>query len=159
MGCNDYLPVTNPRVIEEIHASFMEAGADVLETDTFGGSRLKLDEYGLGDAAPTRSTSPPRSWPARWPTATARPTQPRFVAGSMGPTGMLPSSDDPTLSNITFDQLADIFGEQAQALVEGGVRPADHRDHAGHPGTEGGHRRRQRATSRTAGGGCRSRRR
>src|SRR6478672_2446400 len=48
-GCNDYLAVTNPRVIEEIHASFMEAGADVLETSTFGSTRLKLDEYGIGE--------------------------------------------------------------------------------------------------------------
>src|SRR5207237_10753771 len=48
-GCNDYLCVTNPRVIEEIHTSFMEAGADVLETGTFGSTRLKLAEYGIGD--------------------------------------------------------------------------------------------------------------
>ncbi len=48
-GCNEYLVLVRPKVIEEIHTSFMEAGCDVLETDTFGGSRLKLDEYGLGD--------------------------------------------------------------------------------------------------------------
>src|SRR5262245_50752842 len=48
-GCNDYLPVANPQVIAEIHASFMEVGCDVLETDTFGGSRPKLGEYGLAD--------------------------------------------------------------------------------------------------------------
>src|SRR5438105_14587323 len=48
MGCNDYLPMTRPDVIEAIHRAYFEVGCDVIETDTFGGSRLKLDEYGLG---------------------------------------------------------------------------------------------------------------
>src|SRR6476661_5928486 len=94
MGCNDYLPVTRPDVIEAIHASFMEAGCDVLETDTFGGSRLKLDEYGLGARTYEinfAAAQLARKVADRYST----PEQPRFVAGSMGPTGMLPSSDDP----------------------------------------------------------------
>src|SRR5215210_6820586 len=49
MGCNDFLPITRPDVIEAIHASFMAAGCDVIETDTFGGNRLKFEEYGLGE--------------------------------------------------------------------------------------------------------------
>ncbi len=69
-----------------------------------------------------RSTGPPRGWPAASPTATRpRTAEPRYVAGSMGPTGKLPSSDDPALSDITFDQLSEIFREQAAALIEGGA--------------------------------------
>jgi 5-methyltetrahydrofolate--homocysteine methyltransferase len=119
-GCTDYLSVANPRIIEEIHTSYMEVGADVLETDTFGGSYLKLEEYGLGHRAyeiNRAAAELARRVADRYST----PDHPRFVAGSMGPTGMLPSSDDPTLSNITFDQLAEMFGEQARALVDGGV--------------------------------------
>src|SRR3989475_6859497 len=119
-GCNEYLVLTKPSVIEEIHKGFLEAGCDVLETDSFTASRLKLDEYGLG--ALTREVNLTAAQLARrladrYSTA----QQPRFVAGSIGPTGMLPSSDDPLLSNITYQQLVEIFREQACALLEGGV--------------------------------------
>ncbi|HUS14370.1 MAG TPA: homocysteine S-methyltransferase family protein, partial [Chloroflexia bacterium] len=119
MGCNDYLPVTRPDIVEAIHASFLAAGCDVVETDTFGGSRMKLDEYGLGDRTYEinfAAAQIARRVADRYST----PEQPRFVAGSMGPTGMLPSSDDPTLSNITFAALVEMFYEQASALIEGG---------------------------------------
>jgi 5-methyltetrahydrofolate--homocysteine methyltransferase len=119
-GCNEYLVITRPDVIEEIHSGFMEAGCDVLETDTFTGSRLKLDEYGLGER--TREINLAASQLARRVADRySTPDRPRFVAGSIGPTGMLPSSDDPTLSNITYQQLAEIFREQAATLIEGGV--------------------------------------
>ncbi len=119
-GCNEYLVLTKPSIIEEIHTGFMEAGCDVLETDSFTASRLKLDEYGLG--ALTREVNLTAARIARR-IADRYSTleQPRFVAGSIGPTGMLPSSDDPLLSNITYQQLAEIFREQAAALLEGGV--------------------------------------
>src|SRR5712692_1278787 len=119
-GCNEYLVLTKPSIIEEIHTGFMEAGCDVLETDSFTASRLKLDEYGLG--ALTREVNLTAARLARCLAdkySTAK--HPRFVAGSIGPTGMLPSSDDPLLSNITYQQLAEIFREQAAALLEGGV--------------------------------------
>jgi 5-methyltetrahydrofolate--homocysteine methyltransferase len=119
-GCNEYLIITRPDVIEEIHSGFMEAGCDVLETDSFTGSRLKLDEYGLGER--TREINIAAAQLARRVADRySTPDKPRFVAGSIGPTGMLPSSDDPTLSNITYQQLAEIFHEQAGALIEGGV--------------------------------------
>jgi 5-methyltetrahydrofolate--homocysteine methyltransferase len=119
-GCNEYLVITRPDVIEEIHTGFMEAGCDVLETDTFTASRLKLDEYGLGER--TREINLSAAQLARRVADRySTPEKPRFVAGSIGPTGMLPSSDDPSLSNITYQQLADIFREQASALIEGGV--------------------------------------
>ncbi len=119
-GCNDYLPMTRPDVVEQIHASFLEVGCDVIETDTFGGSRPKLDEYGLG-ARTVEINRAAAALARRVADRYSTPEQPRFVAGSIGPTGMLPSSDDPTLGNITFDDLVAIFYEQAGALVEGGV--------------------------------------
>src|SRR5260370_13764835 len=118
--CNESLVLTKPSIIEEIHTGFMEAGCDVLETDSFTGSRLKLDEYGLG--ALTHEVNLTAARIARCiADRFSTLEQPRFVAGSIGPTGMLPSSDDPLLSNITYQQLAEIFQEQAAALLEGGV--------------------------------------
>lgn len=119
-GCNEYLLMTRPSVIEEIHAGFLEAGCDVIETDTFTASRLKLDEYGLGQHTREinlRGAQLARRLADHFSTV----QQPRFVAGSVGPTGMLPSSDDPALSNITYQQLAELFREQGAALLEGGV--------------------------------------
>jgi 5-methyltetrahydrofolate--homocysteine methyltransferase len=119
-GCNEYLVLTKPSVIEEIHAGFLEAGCDVLEADSFTGSRLKLDEYGLGQRTHEINlvaAQLARRVADRYSTL----EQPRFVAGSLGPTGMLPSSDDPALSNITYQQLVEVFREQAFALLQGGI--------------------------------------
>src|SRR5947207_4387614 len=119
-GCNEYLVLTKPSIIEEIHTGFLEAGCDVLETDSFTASRLKLDEYGVGaltHEVNLTAAQLARRLADRYSTA----QQPRFVSGSIGPTGMLPSSDDPLLSNITYRQLVEIFREQASALLEGGV--------------------------------------
>ncbi len=119
-GCNEYLVLVKPSIIEEIHTGFLEAGCDVLETGSFTASRLKLDEYGLGALTHEINLAAAqiaRRLADRYSTS----DQPRFVAGSIGPTGMLPSSDDPMLSNITYQQLVEIFREQAAALLEGGV--------------------------------------
>lgn len=120
-GNRDYLVMTRPDVIGQIHASYLEAGADVIETCTFQSTRLRLEEWGLGErtvelnqAAATLA----RSVADRF---AAQDGRPRFVAGSMGPTGKLPSSDDPALSDITFQQLSDIYREQATGLIQGGV--------------------------------------
>src|SRR5579872_1058516 len=119
-GCNEALVLTRPELIADIHTAYLEAGADVLETDSFTASRHKLDEYGLGEKTVEinrRSAEIAREVADRFSSA----DRPRFVAGSLGPTGMLISSSDPALSKITFDQLANIYGEQARALVEGGA--------------------------------------
>ncbi|MBV8151529.1 MAG: homocysteine S-methyltransferase family protein, partial [Candidatus Eremiobacteraeota bacterium] len=119
-GCHEALVLSRPDVIEAIHVAYLEAGADVLETNSFTASRLKLDEYGLGARTVEinrRAGEIARASADRFSTA----ERPRFVAGSLGPTGMLISSSDPALSKITFDELADVYGEQARALVEGGV--------------------------------------
>jgi 5-methyltetrahydrofolate--homocysteine methyltransferase len=119
-GCPEILAVTRPDAISEIHRSYLAAGADVVETDTFTGTRLKLDDYGLGPRTHEINAAAARlARAAADEFATAE--RPRFVAGSMGPTGMLPSSDDPALSNITYAELAELYREQAVALIEGGV--------------------------------------
>lgn len=120
-GCNDYLVITRPDVIEEIHASYMAAGCDVLETDTFRSNRITLREYGLQDRVRemnVAAASLARRVADRFAEQDGRP---RFVAGSIGPSGFLPSASDPTLGNITFGELVPVFAEQARALIEGGV--------------------------------------
>src|SRR6266513_3309834 len=119
-GCNEYLVLAKPSVIEEIHTGFLEAGSDIIETDSFTASRLKLDEYGLGALTHEVNLTAARL-ARRIADSYSTSKLPRFVAGSIGPTGMLPSSNDPLLSNITYQQLAEIFQEQAAALLEGGV--------------------------------------
>jgi len=107
-GCNEYLVLTKPSVIEEIHTGFLEVGCDVLETDSFTASRLKLDEYGIGHL--THEINFTAAQIARCQAdCYSTPDHPRFVAGAIGPTGMLPSSNDPLLSNITYQQLVAIF--------------------------------------------------
>jgi 5-methyltetrahydrofolate--homocysteine methyltransferase len=119
-GCPEILVLTRPDVIRDIHSEYLAAGADVLETDTFTGTRLKLDDYALGERTHEINVAAARL--AREAAdAFSTPERPRFVAGSMGPTGMLPSSDDPSLSAITYQQLAALYHEQAKALLEGGV--------------------------------------
>src|ERR687884_1006003 len=112
--CHEALVLHRPDVIEGVHASMVEAGAEVVETDTFQASRLKLDEWGLGEH--TLEINQKAAEIARKAAG-----EERFVAGSIGPTGHLPASDDPTLGKITFGELFEVFTEQARGLVEGGA--------------------------------------
>jgi 5-methyltetrahydrofolate--homocysteine methyltransferase len=112
--CHEALVLNRPDVIEGLHASMLEAGAEVVETDTFQGSRLKLDEWGLGEH--TLEINRKAAEIARRAAG-----EERFVAGSIGPTGFLPASDDPTLGDISFRQLVEVFTEQARGLVDGGA--------------------------------------
>ncbi len=118
-GCNEYLVLHNPGLIEEVHASFLEVGVDVIETDTFGGSQLKLAEYGLGDRTyevNREAAALARRVADRYSSA----DQPRFVAGSIGPTGLLPASEDPLLGNHRFGDVVDLFLDQVRGLADGG---------------------------------------
>jgi 5-methyltetrahydrofolate--homocysteine methyltransferase len=119
-GCNDNLVLTRPDVIRAIHESFLEVGCDVVETCTFQSTPRRLHEWGLGDKVREINVTA-----AKLARAAAdkysTPDRPRFVAASMGPTGMLPSSSDPVLSKVTYEELSDNFYEQAKYLVEGGV--------------------------------------
>src|ERR687887_1545708 len=112
--CHEALVLHRPDVIEALHESMVQVGADVVETDTFQASRLKLDEWGLGEH--TLEINQRAAEIARKAVG-----EERFVAGSIGPTGMLPASDDPTLGAISFGELVEVFTEQATGLVEGGA--------------------------------------
>ena len=112
--CHEALVLNRPDVIQGLHESMVEAGAEVVETDTFQASRLKLDEWGLGEH--TYEINRKAAEIAR-----AAVGEERFVAGSIGPTGHLPASDDPTLGEIRFRELVAVFAEQAQGLVDGGA--------------------------------------
>jgi 5-methyltetrahydrofolate--homocysteine methyltransferase len=112
--CHEALVLNRPDVIEGVHTSMIEAGAQVLETDTFQASRLKLAEWGLEDH--TEEINLRAAQIARKAAG-----EHNFVAGSIGPTGFLPASDDPTLGNITFPELALVFEEQARGLLAGGI--------------------------------------
>src|SRR4051794_659470 len=112
--CHEALILHRPDVIEGVHASMVEAGAEVGETDTVQASRPKPDEGGLAD--PTLEINRRAAEIARKAVGEAR-----FVAASIGPTGHLPASDDPTLGKITFRELVEVFTEQARGLIEGGA--------------------------------------
>src|SRR5262245_4978499 len=112
--CHEALVLNRPDVIEGVHDSMLAAGAEVVETDSFQGSRLKLDEWGLGEQTLEINTKAAQI-------ARKAAGEDRFVAGSIGPTGFLPASDDPTLGDISFAKLVEVFAEQAQGLVDGGA--------------------------------------
>src|SRR5438270_3480576 len=112
--CHEALVLHRPDVIEGVHESMLEAGAEVVETDTFQASHLRLDEWGLGDRTLEINTKAAQI-------ARKAAGEDRFVAGSIGPTGYLPASDDPTLGQIRFGELVEVFAEQARGLVEGGA--------------------------------------
>lgn len=109
-GCSEWLNVAAPDIIREIHEQYLEAGADVIETNTFGGTELVMSEYGLEDM--TYELNLKGAQIARQ----AADKYGKFVAGSIGPGTRLPS-----LGQITYDELFTMYRKQAQALFEGGV--------------------------------------
>jgi len=115
-GCNENLNITRPDVIEKIHQQYLEAGADMIETNTFGATRIVLDEYGLGEkayeinkiAAEIAKNAANRYTTLSWP---------RFVVGSMGPTTKTLS----VTGGIAFEELINHYEEQARGLIDGHV--------------------------------------
>ncbi len=123
-GNNDILVLTRPDVISEIHTRYLAAGADIIETSTFNANRISQAEYGCGHLCVEinrRAAQMARELANSFST----PEKPRFVVGSVGPTGrtcsISPDVEDPAQRNITFDELADAYREQMVALIEGGV--------------------------------------
>src|SRR4030088_1711429 len=112
--CHEALVLNRPDVIEGVHTSMLDAGAEVLETDTFQASRIKLGEWGLADYTVEINTKAAEI-------ARKAAGEERFVAGSIGPTGYLPASEDPTLGQIRFGDLVEVFAEQAAGLIDGGA--------------------------------------
>jgi len=117
-GFNDGLILTKPDWIKKIHRSYLEAGADCIETNSFGSNKLKLDEYGFGN-----ETIEFNKKIAQLAVEVASEFQdkPRYVIGSMGPTGFLPSSNDPDLGQKPLDEIRQAFALQAEGLILGGV--------------------------------------
>src|SRR5512138_3426228 len=120
-GCNDYLVISYPEAVEKVHRSFLEVGVDVIETNTFRTNRITMQEYGLQERVIEINESAALLARRLADEYSQKTGQPRFVAGSIGPSGKLPSADDPELSNVSFDELADVFREQAVGLIRGGV--------------------------------------
>ena len=120
VGCNDALVLMSPKNVLRVHRSFLEAGADVVETDTFRANRLTLADYGLQDRV-VELNEKAATLARQAADEYSSLEKPRFVAGSMGPSGKLISTSDPEMSDITFDELQDAFSEQAVGLIRGGV--------------------------------------
>lgn len=118
-GCNEILNITCPDKVTSIHSEYLQAGANVIETNTFGGSRVKLKEYGLQDRV--YEINKAAALAARKAVETCHSERPLFVCGAIGPTGFLPSSKDNNLKGAGFDELSTIFEEQATGLIDGGV--------------------------------------
>ncbi len=123
-GNHDVLCLTRPAVVHDVHAAYLAAGADIIETNSFNATRISQAEYGLQAAVRDINVAAARV-ARRAADAAATDDRPRFVAGVLGPTSgtasLSPSVDDPAFRNVTFDQLAAAYREAADGLVEGGA--------------------------------------
>ena len=117
-GFNDGLVLTHPEWIKKIHKSYLEAGADCIETNSFGSNKIKLDEYGFGDQTVEFNKKIAQ---LAVESISEFSDKPRYVVGSMGPTGFLPSSNDPDLGQKPLDEIRQSFALQAEGLILGGV--------------------------------------
>ncbi|MGY5143246.1 MAG: homocysteine S-methyltransferase family protein [Candidatus Nitrosopumilus sp. bin_32a] len=117
-GFNDGLVITHPEWIKQIHRNYLDAGSDCIETNSFGSNKIKLAEYGFGDQ--TIEFNKKIALLASEVCAEYS-DKPRYVIGSMGPTGYLPSSNDPDLGQMPLDEIREAFELQAEGLILGGV--------------------------------------
>ncbi|MCB0507488.1 MAG: homocysteine S-methyltransferase family protein [Bacteroidetes bacterium] len=125
-GNNDLLSITRPDIIKEIHRQYFEAGADIVETNTFSGTTIAQADYRLEDAVYDINFQSAKIAREVADEITAKePNKPRFVAGAMGPTNrtasLSPDVNDPGFRAITFDELVTAYYQQAKALIDGGV--------------------------------------
>jgi 5-methyltetrahydrofolate--homocysteine methyltransferase len=125
-GNNDLLSITQPDIIRNIHSDFLEAGADILETNTFNANPISQEDYNLQDYSYELNLASARVAREAADDFTKRdPDKPRFVAGAIGPTNktlsLSPDVEDPGFRGITFDALAEAYTEQIRGLVDGGV--------------------------------------
>jgi 5-methyltetrahydrofolate--homocysteine methyltransferase len=125
-GNNDLLSITQPQIIAGIHREYLEAGADLIETNTFNATAISLRDYGMSELAYEINVASARLARAEADAMTARtPDRPRYVAGALGPTSrtasISPDVNDPGARNVTFDELVEAYLEQADGLVDGGA--------------------------------------
>jgi 5-methyltetrahydrofolate--homocysteine methyltransferase len=125
-GNNDLLCITRPDVIREIHAKYLEAGADIIETCSFNSQRISMSDYGMEGNIRELNIAAARLAREEADRFTIQnPHKPRFVAGSVGPTNktasISPDVNNPAMRGVTFAELAEAYQEQMEALIEGGV--------------------------------------
>ena len=125
-GNNDLLSITQPDAIKEIHALYFEAGADIAETNTFSGTTIAMEDYGMEDLVYELNYESAKIAREVADEFTAKnPDKPRFVAGSIGPTNrtasMSPDVNDPGFRAVTFDDLRIAYKQQVEALLDGGA--------------------------------------
>ncbi|MGB9191884.1 MULTISPECIES: methionine synthase [unclassified Acinetobacter] len=123
-GNNDLLVLTQPHIIQGIHEAYLEAGADIIETNSFNGTRVSMSDYHMEDLVPEINREAARIAKEACQKYST-PDKPRFVAGVLGPTSrtcsISPNVNDPAFRNITFDELKENYIEAAHALIEGGA--------------------------------------
>jgi 5-methyltetrahydrofolate--homocysteine methyltransferase len=125
-GNNDLLVLTQPKIISEIHNAYLEAGADIIETNTFNAQAISQSDYGLADIAYEMNVAAARLAREAADASTRKtPDKPRFVAGAIGPTNrtasISPDVNNPGFRNVSFDALVEAYATQARGLIEGGV--------------------------------------
>src|SRR4051812_4744506 len=125
-GNNDLLSITAPEIIAGIHREYLEAGADLIETNTFNATTISLSDYGMEELAYELNVASARLARQECDAMTARtPEKPRYVVGALGPTSrtasISPDVNDPGARNVTFDELVEAYLEQANGLVDGGA--------------------------------------
>ncbi len=125
-GCNDLLVLTRPEAVAQVHEAYLQAGADIITTDTFNANAISLADYGLVDFVyeiNRQAAALARGLADRY--TAQQPSKPRFVAGSVGPTNrtasLSPDLYDPAARSVTFDELAKTYREQIRGLIDGGV--------------------------------------
>jgi 5-methyltetrahydrofolate--homocysteine methyltransferase len=125
-GNNDLLVLTQPEIIREIHEQYLEAGADIIETNTFNAQRISMADYGMQALAGEMNVAAAKLARAAADTWNRRtPDRPRFVAGAVGPTNrtasISPDVNNPGFRNVSFDELREAYAEQVRGLIEGGA--------------------------------------
>ena len=125
-GCNDLLCLTQPQIIREIHEAYLEAGADIIETNTFNATSISLADYKLESFVYEINLAAAKiAKEAAQKFSALTPDSPRFVAGALGPTNktasLSPNVNDPGFRAITFDQLVEAYTEEVRGLMDGGV--------------------------------------
>lgn len=125
-GNNDVLCLTQPDLVESIHSAYLEAGADLIETNTFNATRISQADYGLeGHVAEMNEAAARLARRAADRHTESHPDSPRFVIGALGPTNktasMSPDVNNPGYRAVSFDDLAEVYAEQATALLRGGI--------------------------------------
>lgn len=123
-GNNDLLVLTQPDAIRDIHAAYLEAGADIIETNTFNAQRISMADYGMEALSHEINVAAARLAREAADAFEAKDGQPRYVAGAVGPTNrtasISPDVNNPGYRNVTFDELREAYGEQVRGLIEGG---------------------------------------